>query len=146
MVTESDCNTLINGSWIIQNPLNGPGEGWWLIQSFGDNNTRKQIGYDLHNSQPPKTRRFAAGTANVWENLKDDFDKIISKTGVLNPNGSKFTLSIDGINGDLCPIIQLMDSPQTVIRTHCPATGILEVTLSGEVTYSIRYILWYKKK
>lgn len=113
-----------------------------------ENGVKAQVA--IFNSTKPKLaiRAMSSGTYGNWIEYaqKDDLDKIVSKTGVLNPNGSKFSLSIHGINGDKCPIIQLMDSPQTVIRTHCPATGTLEVTLSGEVTYNIRYILWYKEK
>lgn len=88
------------------------------------------------------------GTDFGWKQFasKDDLDAIVSTTGVINPNGSEFTVDIAGITASWCPIIQLMDCLQTVTRITCPFTGRLSVTLSGVVNGNIRYVLWYRKK
>lgn len=89
-----------------------------------------------------------AWTLRGWTSYaqKDDLDAIVSTTGVINPNGSEFTVDIAGITASWCPIIQLMDCLQTVTRITCPFTGRLSVTLSGVVNGNIRYVLWYRKK
>lgn len=65
----TDYNELINGIWLINNGTNSPGEGWWLTVSCGDENTRKQISYDLESLKPIKTRDFSAGLSPEWSNL-----------------------------------------------------------------------------
>lgn len=67
----ADCNELINGIWLVNNATNAPENGWWLIISGGDDNTRKQVACNLENTKSVKTRNCSAGILSDWYILND---------------------------------------------------------------------------